>query len=105
MTVTSEVLAVLVTCNIAIMGANAKFMYSLWGDIKQIKADMVKLAVEQARTTREVEEKMDLSDCMKHCDHCSEQMKREMREKDKCIWDAFGRHGHIGLPEGSKVTR
>lgn len=105
MTVTSEVLAILVTCNIAIMGANAKFMYSLWSDVKEVKRGMVSLAVEQAKMAKELEGKIDLGDCNEHCEHCSASLKAEMREKDKCIWDAFDRHGHSGLPQNSKVTR
>ena len=105
MTVTSEIFAILLTCNIAIMGAIAKFLYSLWTDIKEIKKGMVVMAVDQAKHAQELSEKIDFEDCTLHCRECSGTIKTEMRDKDKDMWEAFRTHGHTGLPDGSKVTR
>ena len=87
------------------LGAVAKFLYSLWMDIKEIKRSLVTIVVEQAKHAQELSEKIDLEDCTLHCRECSSQIKTEMREKDKDVWEALKSHGHTGLPLDSRVTR
>jgi hypothetical protein len=98
-TVSTEILAILVTINCAIMGANSVFMHALWTDIKNLKQS-------HADTRVELERKADVAhDCktqQKVCRDglinqlCSkiETLKTENTNQHGEMWDRINHHEH-----------
>lgn len=107
MTVSTELLAILVTINCAIMGANSVFLNALWMDIKRLKD-------EHATTRVQLATKADLAeDCKTQQKSCRdglisqlcgrmEVLKTENKVDHAEIWERINHHKH--QPDDGKVV-
>jgi hypothetical protein len=105
MNVSNEVLAVLMTVNLFILGGMFTFNMKVWAEISEVKKGKDE---EISKLREQLSLKRDITHCSIEQSKCFTLFDKKvtaLEKEDGEIWDAFNSHSHSGLPENSRVTR